>query len=63
MNVLVLISGIPSGRLPPLADATSLPAHALRYPRLSPFEEAALELTLKLRDADAAVRIRRRGCR
>ncbi len=59
MNVLVLISGIadPKWPLPPQPDATALQIHASRYAVMSPFDEAALELALKLRDADPSVAI------
>ncbi len=60
MNVLVLISGVadPKWPLPPQTDAALLNAHAARYALLSPFDEAALELALQLRDADASTTIR-----
>jgi electron transfer flavoprotein beta subunit len=59
MNVLVLVSGIadPKRPLPPRLDAEALEAHARQCPVLSPFDEAALELALKLRDADPSVHI------
>lgn len=54
MNVLVFISGVadPKWPLPPRPDAEALQAHAQRCTLLSPFDEAALEVALKLRDAD-----------
>lgn len=57
MKVLVLISGIadPKWPLPSRPDLAALQAHTQRYGVLSPFDEAALELALKLRDADPAV--------
>lgn len=57
MHVLVLISGVadPKWPLPPAPDPAALRAHAAQYAILSPFDEAALELALKLRDADPAV--------
>jgi electron transfer flavoprotein beta subunit len=53
MNVLVLLSGIcdPKWALPPRLDLASLEAHASGHTQASPFDEAALELALKLRDA------------
>lgn len=53
MNVLVLISGVadPKWPLPPHPDAAALEAHATRHAVLSPFDEAALELALQVRDA------------
>ncbi|MBI4191007.1 MAG: electron transfer flavoprotein subunit beta [Betaproteobacteria bacterium] len=59
MNVLVLVSGTadPKWPLPPRLDAEALEAHARRCAVLSPFDEAALELALKLRDADLSVHI------
>lgn len=59
MNVLVLIAGVadPKWPLPATPDSGALQAHADRYALLSPFDEAALELALKLRDADAGVAI------
>lgn len=59
MNILVLIAGIadPKWPLPASLDAASLVAQRQAYPLLSPFDEAALELALKLRDADAGVHI------
>lgn len=59
MNVLVLVCGIadPKWPLPAQPDGPSLQAHAARYAVMSPFDEAALELALKLRDADPAVTI------
>lgn len=59
MNVLVLVAGIadPKWPLPAQPDARSLQAHAARHAVMSPFDEAALELALKLRDADPSVTI------
>ncbi len=59
MNVLVLLAGIadPKWPLPASLAAGSLDVHRASYPLLSPFDEAALELALKLRDADPSVRI------
>lgn len=59
MHLLVLIAGVadPKWPLPAAADAAALQAHGERYALLSPFDEAALELALKLRDADPAVAI------
>lgn len=57
MNILVLIAGVadPKWPLPATCDAGALQAHAGSHALLSPFDEAALELALKLRDADAGV--------
>jgi electron transfer flavoprotein beta subunit len=59
MNVLVLLSGIadPKWPLPASLDAPALANARADHPLLSPFDEAALQLALKLRDADPAVRI------
>ena len=59
MNVLVLLAGIadPKWPLPASLAAATLDTPRAAYPLLSPFDEAALELALKLRDADATVRI------
>ncbi len=55
MHVLVLISGVadPKWPLPSPVDPAGLEAHASRHAVLSPFDEAALELALQLRDAEA----------
>ncbi|NMM78104.1 hypothetical protein B2J88_43670 [Rhodococcus sp. SRB_17] len=60
MNVLVLLAGIadPKWPLPSSLAATTLDTQRATYPLLSPFDEAALELALKLRDADPSVQIR-----
>ena len=57
MNVLVLLAGIadPKWPLPASLAAATLDTPRATYPLLSPFDEAALELALKLRDADATV--------
>jgi len=59
MNILVLLSGIadPKWALPSTLDTAALEQQRARYPLLSPFDEAALELALKLRDADPATQI------
>ena len=59
MNVLVLLAGIadPKWPLPAGLAATTLAAQRATYPLLSPFDEAALEIALKLRDADPTVQI------
>lgn len=59
MHVLVLLAGIadPKWPLPGQLADTTLDAQRASYPLLSPFDEAALELALKLRDADPGVRI------
>lgn len=59
MNVLVLLAGIADTRwpLPDDLSATSLDAHRAGHEALGPFDEAALELALKLRDAAPDTRI------
>ncbi len=59
MQVAVLIGGVadPKWPLPPDLSLAALQAHSARYAILSPFDEAALELALKLRDADPAVQV------
>lgn len=56
MNLLVLLAGVADPRhpLPAVLDAAALAAHRARHPQLSPFDEAALECALQLRDADPA---------
>lgn len=59
MEIAVLTSGVADAKWP-LPRELSLPAlaaHAAHYTVLSPFDEAALEVALALRDADPAVRI------
>lgn len=60
MQVLVFLSGIadPKRELPSTVTEATLTAHRANYPLLSPFDEAALELALKLRDADPSTSIR-----
>jgi electron transfer flavoprotein beta subunit len=59
MNVLILAAGVadPKWPLPAQPDASALAQHAQRCTIPSPFDEAALEVALKLRDADPAVRV------
>jgi electron transfer flavoprotein beta subunit len=59
MDIAVLVSGVadPKWPLPQELSVAALNSHAVRYAALSPFDEAALELALSLRDSDAAVRI------
>ncbi len=61
MDVVVLLAGVvdPKWRIESLAPRTGTERveEAGLPRRLSPFDEAALETALKLRDADAAVRI------
>ena len=59
MNVLVILCGIadPKWPLPLPLTASALREQRASYPLLSPFDEAALELALKLRDADPLTRI------
>jgi electron transfer flavoprotein beta subunit len=55
MNIVIVIAGIadPKVPIPAAIDAARLSAHVQRHAALSPFDEAALELALKLRDAVA----------
>lgn len=57
LSVLVIVAGVADARKPlPSADSRpALEAHRAAHGQLSPFDEAALELALKLRDADPAV--------
>ncbi len=59
MDVVVLISGIadPKWPLPKTPSIASLQIHLDRYGVLSPFDEAALQLALNLRDADPSARV------
>lgn len=59
MEVAVLIAGVadPKWPLPAQVTPEALRAHGERYAVPSPFDESALELALKLRDADPAVRV------
>lgn len=59
MNVLVIQSGVVDAKwpLPGSLAASSLAAHAAAHTVSSPFDEAALEVALKLRDRDPATRI------
>jgi len=59
MDIAVLISGVadPKWPLPHDISVASLQIHASRYAALSPFDEAALELALALRDANPDIRI------
>lgn len=60
MNLLILLAGVadPKWPLPATIDTTSLATHRAAHPLLSPFDEAALELALKWRDADPAAQLR-----
>jgi len=59
MYVLVLVSGVvdPRKPLPRSPDLAGLLEARRMHPLLSPFDEAALELALKLRDADPSVQV------
>jgi electron transfer flavoprotein beta subunit len=59
MEIAVLICGVadPKWPLPQDLSLASLQAHAAGHTALSPFDEAALELALKLRDHDPAARV------
>jgi len=59
MNVLVFLSGIVDTKwpLPSALDVATLAAQRAAHPVLSPFDEAALESALKLRDVDPLTHI------
>lgn len=59
MNVLIILSGIADAKLqlPRPVNAETLQALRASHALLSPFDEAALELALKLRDADPTVQL------
>lgn len=59
MEVAVLVSGVadPKWPLPQELSLAALQSHAVKYATLSPFDEAALEIALKLRDRDPVVRV------
>jgi electron transfer flavoprotein beta subunit len=59
MDIAVFISGVadPKWPLPQDISVASLQAHASRHAALSPFDEAALEISLALRDTDPDLRI------
>lgn len=59
MEVCVLVTGVadPKWPLPHVLSLAALNAHAAQYAALSPFDEAALEVALKLRDADPSVTV------
>lgn len=59
MHVLVFVGAIvdPRKPLPRTPDLAALMQARLAHPLLSPFDEAALELALKLRDADPTVEV------
>ena len=59
MNVLVLLAGVadPKHPLPAHTDAHALLHGRTSRPVFSPFDEAALEIALKLRDADPTTEI------
>jgi electron transfer flavoprotein beta subunit len=59
MNILVLLSGIADPKWPMPQDTSpeGLAKHRSTYPLLSPFDEAALELALKLRENDSKLKI------
>lgn len=59
MEVAVLVAGVADPKWPLPADLSSaaLQAHEVRHAALSPFDEAALELALALRDRDPQVRV------
>lgn len=59
MELLILLAGIadPRKALPAVIDAASLAAYRASCATLSPFDEAALELALKLRDGAPDTRI------
>jgi len=59
MHVVVILAGIADPKRPlerpSSGDWKDMPAHPTTPFKLSPFDEAALEIALKLRDADPAV--------
>lgn len=59
MNVLIILSGMADAKLPLPRPVNAETLQALRasHALLSPFDEAALELGLKLRDADPSVQL------
>ncbi len=58
MNILVVFTGILDPKWPlPRMSGDALPARAADKLILSPFEEAALELALRLRDANPEIKI------
>jgi len=59
MEIAVLVSCVadPKWALPQELSLATLQSHVARHAALSPFDEAVLEVALKLRDADASVRI------
>lgn len=52
MNILVLIAGVLDPKWPVVTDGTTLPARTADRVVMSPFDEAALEIALTIRDAD-----------
>lgn len=54
MNILVLIAGVLDPKWPVRPQNNALPIRAPGRLILSPFDEAALEIALKIRDADAS---------
>ena len=57
MNIIVLIAGVHDPKWPIKADAVLTTDEAGTPRILSPFDEAALEIALRIRDADPAVTI------
>lgn len=59
MNIVVLIAGVhdPKWPITPNGALGDAPTSADEHRIMSPFDEAALEMALRLRDADAAVQI------
>ncbi|MBU1361373.1 MAG: hypothetical protein KJ901_21765 [Gammaproteobacteria bacterium] len=59
MDIAVVISGVADPKWPLPADTSiaSLQTHLSKHAALSPFDEAALELSLALRDAHADIRV------
>jgi electron transfer flavoprotein beta subunit len=58
MDILLVVAGILDPKWPlPRLDGQSLPARASDKMILSPFEEAALELALRLRDSNPEIKI------
>jgi electron transfer flavoprotein beta subunit len=58
MNILVLIAGVLDPKWPVVADGNGLPARPADRLIMSPFDEAALEIALQIRDRDPETTIR-----
>lgn len=58
MNIVVLIAGVLDPKWPIALTAGGLPAQQIDRVIMSPFDEAALEIALKIRDAHPATEVR-----